>query len=85
MDIISSGIVTVSPGASSTGLSLTQEGNLENPDIDTTAPVITLTADTETVVLQTTLTATVDDGSTIQYRIGEFGLWRNTRNRSSPR
>ncbi|MBP5585581.1 MAG: hypothetical protein J6Y92_04430, partial [Lentisphaeria bacterium] len=43
---------------------------------DETAPVITLTADTETVVLQTTLTATVDDGSTIQYRIGEFGLWK---------
>ena len=44
--------------------------------IDSTAPEITLTADTETVVLQTTLTATIDDGSTIQYRIGEFGLWK---------
>ena len=43
---------------------------------DVTAPVITLTADTETVVLQTTLTATVDDGSKIEYRIGEFGLWK---------
>ena len=45
-------------------------------DIDTTAPVITLSADTETVVLQTTLTAEADDGSAIQYRIGEFGLWK---------
>ncbi|MBR5679013.1 MAG: C10 family peptidase, partial [Clostridia bacterium] len=43
---------------------------------DVTAPVITLSADTETVVLQTTLTATVDDGSKIEYRIGEFGLWK---------
>ena len=45
-------------------------------NIDTIAPVITLSADTETVVLQTTLTATVDDGSKIEYRIGEFGLWK---------
>ena len=45
-------------------------------NIDTIAPVITLTADTETVVLQTTLTATVDDGSKIEYRIGEFGAWK---------
>ena len=45
-------------------------------DIDTIAPVITLTADTETKVLQATLTATVDDGSKIEYRIGEFGLWK---------
>ncbi len=44
--------------------------------VDTTAPVIKLDADTETTVRQTTLTATVDDGSTIQYRIGEFGLWK---------
>ena len=43
---------------------------------DVTAPVITLSADTETVVLQTTLTATVDDGSKIHYRIGEFGAWK---------
>ena len=45
-------------------------------DIDTIAPVITLSADTETKVLQTTLTATVDDGCKIEYRIGEFGLWK---------
>lgn len=51
-------------------LTLTVEQN------DTTAPVIKLDADTETTVRQTTLTATVDDGSTIQYRIGEFGLWK---------
>jgi Ca2+-binding RTX toxin-like protein len=43
---------------------------------DVTPPVITLSADTETVVLQTTLTATVDDGSKIHYRIGEFGAWK---------
>ena len=45
-------------------------------ETDVTDPVITLSADTETVVLQTTLTATVDDGSKIEYRIGEFGLWK---------
>jgi autotransporter passenger strand-loop-strand repeat protein len=48
----------------------------EVANIDRTDPVITLSADTETVVLQTPITATVDDGSTIQYRIGEFGLWK---------
>ena len=44
--------------------------------IDSTAPVITLSADTETVVLQTALTAAVDDGSQIYYRISEFGKWK---------
>ena len=54
----------------------TQQITVGDGGTDTIAPVITLTADTETVVLQTTLTATVDDGSTIQYRIGEFGVWK---------
>ena len=43
---------------------------------DNEKPVITLTGDTETVLLQTPLTATVDDGSEIYYRIGEFGAWK---------
>ena len=51
-------------------LTLTVEQN------DTEAPVITLTGDTETAVLQTTLTAAVDDGSQIYYRISEFGNWK---------
>ncbi len=51
-------------------LTLTLEQN------DTDAPVITLTGDTESVCLQTTLTATVDDGSQIYYRISESGNWK---------
>ncbi len=43
---------------------------------DTTPPVITLSADTETVLKQTTLTATVDDGSEIYFRISESGVWK---------
>ena len=51
-------------------LSLTVKQN------DTTPSVITLTADTETVLKQTTLTATVDDGSEIYFRISESGAWK---------
>ena len=48
----------------------------EVTNIDKTKPVIELSADTETVLKQTTLTATVDDGSEIYFRISEFGLWK---------
>ena len=44
-------------------------------NIDTDAPVITLTGDNQTPLQQTTLTATVDDGSPIYYRIGDTGEW----------
>ena len=44
-------------------------------NIDTVAPVITLSGDNQTPLQQTTLTATVDDGSPIYYRIGDSGDW----------
>ena len=44
-------------------------------NIDTIAPVITLTGDNITPLQQTTLTATVDDGSPIYFRIGDSGEW----------
>ena len=44
--------------------------------IDNTPPVITLSGNTETAVRQTTLTATVDDGSELYFRISEFGVWK---------
>ena len=44
-------------------------------NIDTTAPVITLTGDKTTPLPQAMLTATTDDGSAIFYRIGDSGEW----------
>ena len=44
-------------------------------NIDTTAPVITLTGDNTTPLQASTLTASVDDGSPIYYRIGDAGEW----------
>ena len=44
-------------------------------NIDTTAPVITLNADNTTPLQQATLTAVVDDGSPIYYRLGDSGEW----------
>ena len=41
--------------------------NYEVTNVDTTAPVITLTGDVETPLQQTSLTATVDDGNDIYY------------------
>ena len=44
-------------------------------NIDSVAPVITLTGDTETPLQKATLTASTDDGSAIYYRIGDVGEW----------
>ena len=44
-------------------------------NIDTTAPVITLTGDTATPLQASTLTATVDDGSKMFYCIGGSEVW----------
>ena len=44
-------------------------------NIDTVAPVITLTGDNTTPLKQTILTASTDDGSPIYYRIGDSGEW----------
>ena len=40
-------------------------------NIDKVAPVITLVGDTQSAVYETSLTATVDDGSKLYYRIGD--------------
>ncbi|MBP5411478.1 MAG: pre-peptidase C-terminal domain-containing protein, partial [Lachnospiraceae bacterium] len=44
-------------------------------NIDTAAPVITLTGDNATPLQASTLTAAVDDGSALFYRIGDSGEW----------
>ena len=49
--------------------------SIEFTNIDTTKPVISLTGDNQNPLQQATLTATVDDGSPIYYRIGESGEW----------
>ena len=47
----------------------------EVSNIDTVAPVITLDGDNQSPLRSSTLTATVDDGSPIYYRIGDTGEW----------
>lgn len=51
------------------------EASYEVKNIDRTKPVITLNSNTQTPVQQTTLTAIVDDGSAILYRINNSGEW----------
>ena len=51
------------------------EASIGIENIDTVAPVITLTGDNQTPLQQTTLTASTDDGSPIYYRIGDSGEW----------
>ena len=47
----------------------------EVTNIDKVAPVIILTGDNQTPLQKAMLTATVDDGSPIYYRIGDTGEW----------
>ena len=48
----------------------------EVKNIDKMKPVITLTGDNQTPLQKATLTATVDDGSPIYYRIGDSEDWK---------
>ena len=48
-------------------------------NIDTVAPVITLSGDNQTPLRASTLTASTDDGSPIYYRIGDSGEWTEYR------
>ena len=72
--------IAVTDNATYNFLSRDAAGNEETSfltfaNIDTVAPVITLDGDNQTLVQQATLTATVDDGSPIYYRIGDTGDW----------
>ena len=72
--------ITVTDNATYNFLSTDAAGNegtnfLSFDNIDTVAPVITLSGDNQTPLQQATLTASTDDGSSIYYRIGNTGDW----------
>ena len=53
----------------------TTETTYDVTNIDKVKPVITLTGDNQTALKSSTLTAVIDDGSPIYYRIGDSGEW----------